>query len=308
MKLSEKLKILREERHLTQREVALKIGVSDRVYAYYEQDRFPKDQEILKKIANVFDISIKELLDEGNPLQKITIIARQREGIDSKDQEVFSKLFNSEALKTLIIDFKKILNIVHQTIIKQKCNSLPLDPLQFKIENVILMSFQDYSQISGETIEALTIDGKFIDGYTIKNGEQNIVFYNKDTYEPRARFTLFHEIGHIVLKHEKQSERNEREANFFAAQCIIPNALLKEIKKRGYYINAEMIKTTFNVSAEVAEYRIKYLREYPEHHKDEYDEIIVEIFKEYLDKNFPNKKTDDFLDILEKENERNSWL
>lgn len=44
------------------------------------------------------------------------------------------------------------------------------------------------------------------------------------------RFTLLHEFGHIVLKHNDQSENNEKEANFFAAQCIIPNALLKEIK------------------------------------------------------------------------------
>lgn len=50
-----------------------------------------------------------------------------------------------------------------------------------------------------------------------------------------------------------------------------------------------MIVDTFDVSEQVALYRLDYLKEYPEMHANRYDDILVEMFRNYLDKTFPNK-------------------
>lgn len=63
MPFGEKLKKLRIEKNMTQKELGKIIGVSDRVIGYYESnDRFPKDEKVLKSIGEYFNISIDYLL------------------------------------------------------------------------------------------------------------------------------------------------------------------------------------------------------------------------------------------------------
>jgi len=74
VQFGEKLKELRDEKDLTQKQVADFIGVSERVYGYYEKDRFPKDEIVLKKLASFFNVSLDWLLgnsDIKEPAEKI---------------------------------------------------------------------------------------------------------------------------------------------------------------------------------------------------------------------------------------------
>lgn len=62
------LKELREHNNLKQREVAQHIGVSDRVYAYYEKGR-TLPAKYVKPLANLFGIGCDEFLENTeNPL------------------------------------------------------------------------------------------------------------------------------------------------------------------------------------------------------------------------------------------------
>lgn len=56
------LKELREYNNLTQKEVAQHIGVSDRVYSYYEKGR-TLPAKYVKPLANLFGISCDEFLE-----------------------------------------------------------------------------------------------------------------------------------------------------------------------------------------------------------------------------------------------------
>ena len=58
------LKELREHNNLKQREVAQHIGVSDRVYAYYEKGR-TLPAKYVKPLANLFGISCDEFLENN---------------------------------------------------------------------------------------------------------------------------------------------------------------------------------------------------------------------------------------------------
>ena len=58
------LKELRDHNNLSRKEVAQHIGVSDRVYAYYEQGR-TLPAKYVKPLANLFGISCDELLENN---------------------------------------------------------------------------------------------------------------------------------------------------------------------------------------------------------------------------------------------------
>lgn len=95
MKLSEKLKLLREKNKMTQKEIAQKINVSERVYSYYEQDRFPKDEEILKKLAEALNTTVSNLIDEKNEVHdKLIIIARKSKTLSPEDRDKLFKVFD----------------------------------------------------------------------------------------------------------------------------------------------------------------------------------------------------------------------
>jgi transcriptional regulator with XRE-family HTH domain len=65
------LKELREHNNLKQREVAKHIGVSDRVYAYYEKGR-TLPAKYVKPLANLFGISCDEFLENDVYLSDYT--------------------------------------------------------------------------------------------------------------------------------------------------------------------------------------------------------------------------------------------
>jgi len=59
-------------------------------------------------------------------------------------------------------------------------------------------------------------------GYTAREGEQAIIYYNDYTEPETTRFTLAHELGHYILRHVEESLANEREANCFARNLLCP--------------------------------------------------------------------------------------
>lgn len=62
MSFNERLRKLRENKDVKQKDVAEYIGVSERVYGYYEKDRFPKDEAIIGKLSEYFDVPISYLV------------------------------------------------------------------------------------------------------------------------------------------------------------------------------------------------------------------------------------------------------
>lgn len=59
----ENLKNARKESELTQKQVAGLLGVVESCYANWEQGRTEPNIEMLRRLCNIFDISVDELLN-----------------------------------------------------------------------------------------------------------------------------------------------------------------------------------------------------------------------------------------------------
>ena len=84
------------------------------------------------------------------------------------------------------------------------------------------------------------------DAFTYKD----TIYYNNNRPKGRIRFSLMHELGHIVLKHEGAYDWQEVEANTFASHILAPRIAI-------YYARChcpEDVSRRFGLSPEASDY------------------------------------------------------
>ncbi len=90
--------------------------------------------------------------------------------------------------------------------------------------------------------------------------DQQYVIYIDDlgTREKRQRFSLAHELMHIILNHQEQSERNEKEANFGASYLLAPTSLVLIQASNENLLDVNVIAQIFDVSIPEAGVIVRY--------------------------------------------------
>lgn len=169
------------------------------------------------------------------------------------------------------LGYKKARDAAWQLIIDMNINELPV-----KVSTIIrqlgigLYNYQD----NVEFIQKLKLDtiAKSSDGFTLFVNNQYKVFYDNTKPVARIRFTLGHELGHIICKHEFQltaesyiTTRNtepslkdnpiETEANIFASRLLAPACVLHELK----LFTPDEIAEYCCISQQAAEFRCNRL-------------------------------------------------
>ena len=215
-------------------------------------------------------------------------------------------------------DFKKVNILANQILIMSNSfASFPVSPKTIVKEcsDIEIRSFR-VAHLLGVDIEAFGSESAVL---ICKNGRY-IIFYNQDDYAPRVRFSILHEFAHYLLGHkfgkynenDEQYVRQEIEANYFAAQLLMPEQVLNELKKRGARISKEFLKKHFGVSEEAAIKRIETLGKvnYEWRSDDEkfFDETIGFKFSRFLDSVLPKRNQYSYFeDDLERQKERDTW-
>ncbi len=83
--------------------------------------------------------------------------------------------------------------------------------------------------------------GDKTDGIQIDNNGKPVIGYNDNKNIHRQRFTVAHEIGHMILRHttshvyldSDSNKPEETEANQFAAELLMPTSMLKKDIENG---------------------------------------------------------------------------
>ena len=96
MEFSERLKNLRKQAHLTQVDVAEKLGISQPAYASWERGVKQPTQENLVKIAKLFNASIDTLVSNDKTddidLSEVELLFRTTsDGMSNEEKEVFKQ-------------------------------------------------------------------------------------------------------------------------------------------------------------------------------------------------------------------------
>ncbi|WP_240418188.1 helix-turn-helix domain-containing protein [Paenibacillus periandrae] len=68
MKYGHRIADLRDEKHLTQEELALKVGITRSALSHYENNRREPDYETIQRIADFFTVSVDYLMGRSEDL------------------------------------------------------------------------------------------------------------------------------------------------------------------------------------------------------------------------------------------------
>ena len=109
-----------------------------------------------------------------------------------------------------------------------------------------------------------------VSGAHARKGRKHIITYNKNHHPRRQRFTIAHELGHLLLEHlDVQSKEEdlvsgnpkETAANTFAAELLAPSEFLKKDFEKGVR-DVKALAARYQVSEEMMWWRIMDARMY----------------------------------------------
>jgi transcriptional regulator with XRE-family HTH domain len=103
MKYGNRIAQLRDEKRLTQEELAQKVGINRAALSHYENNRREPDYETLQRIATFFHVSIDYLMGGVQDTSKITDpdVKQFVDGLELSDQALLEKF-------ALTVDGKKL--------------------------------------------------------------------------------------------------------------------------------------------------------------------------------------------------------
>lgn len=107
------------------------------------------------------------------------------------------------------------------------------------------------------------------------NGVYHIVFNENETIG-RQRFTIMHEIGHILLGHKEKSDLAEQEANCFASYALAPSPLIAKYCCDDYIDIANRFDVTLECAINIVPRYRKWM--YDGGNK-EYEKELLKAFK-----------------------------
>lgn len=172
--------------------------------------------------------------------------------------------------------YTKIENTVVDLFIRLKICSYPIDP--FVIIRKMGYVLRKYSELS--FYERIRLRNKNLDAISCFDPDLQafVICYDDTKFSKRIRFTLMHEVGHILLGHKEESELARMMANYFAAYSLAPSPIIDAFNCR----DESELADIFVVTDECAYYSYKrYLKwcEYGGRIKV-YEEALLNMFKQ----------------------------
>ena len=105
MTSGEKIKFIRQKKAISQKELALRLGISQAAVSQFEKSTQSFKMSTLKKIAEALEVNVFELYDDLSDEQKIALMDANRKAFLEKTKEILNEDHNGSVNVGTVIDF-----------------------------------------------------------------------------------------------------------------------------------------------------------------------------------------------------------
>ncbi|WP_206456330.1 helix-turn-helix domain-containing protein [Aurantimonas marina] len=244
------VRLARHLRGLTQQAAAERLGVAQAVFSRIENDFIEPDEELQSGVSRAFDLprdffSITDTV-YGPPVSVHTMLRGKKSEVTRRDVDMITAELNIRLfhLRTFL-----------QNVNYEPDNELPMLDVEhygsveriativrtfWKVQEGPIRNLTRLMERAGVVVGESDFQGASVSGVTFAApGRPPIVLLNRDHPADRLRFTLAHELGHLVM-HRFPTPEMEDEANRFASAFLLPPDEMREVF-RGRRITLELL-------------------------------------------------------------------
>ncbi len=232
-----RLKAIRKAKGLSLRALAERVGVSHTYLHLIETGEREPDKEVLKRLLKVLHVN-ESFLKKESPIYNITPYYRIEKGARKKDLDMLR-----EEIVNLLEIYNEIENLAYDAELlereRQRSSTLihkykVRDPEE--IEDIVIKVREDLGagrmaiRNVTEFLEDLGVKVIYVDGFKDFwamafeiEGDNPIIALRRGIAGDRGRFSLVHELGHIVLSIDGSLD-TESVVHRFAGAFLLPRA------------------------------------------------------------------------------------
>ena len=244
------LKLARDSRGLSQKDLSLKLGIKQGTLSKIENEFLSADENLVNQVANILNYPISFFYQKRD-VQLVS--GHYRKKITLPQKEVRKQQSKMTILEWHLEKMVESIELPEANLPKWDCN--------FDGNPEICANYlREYWKIPRGRIENLTkliedngivvipMDLGKLDGLSIYTQSGiPVIFTNRATSGDRHRFNLAHELGHLIMHFRQKIDESrdiEDEAHSFASELLIPS---REIKPH-------LVKITIEKLAELKRY------------------------------------------------------
>ena len=261
----ERLERARKAAGLSLRALGEKVGVSQTAISKFEKNQLVPDSSMLLKLSIALSVKAEYFFRQQTiGLNLDTVEYRKREMpkksldlINAKIMDQVEKRFDLESVfpNPPLPDFKLSSELPGSVLCLEDIDDF-VDKLRsdWELGSAPILDLIDVMEAHGIRVFSIddSIDSKF-DGLAAKIDKKPIIVISADWPGDRQRFTLAHELGHLVLKGRLPKEIDEEKAaNRFAGAFLLPTHAIKhELGERRNFLEIRelsLLKNEYGIS------------------------------------------------------------
>jgi Zn-dependent peptidase ImmA (M78 family)/DNA-binding XRE family transcriptional regulator len=222
----------RESRGINQKDLAEKLGLSQGTLSKIEMGLLPVSKEVLNGLSkelhyppSFFSMEMEIYRGVSLHRKRLTLAQKKLNQIDA-----WSNIVRLHIHKlTEAIEINVNLPHIDENEIRTQSPNIVAQSLRafWKVPKGTIKNMSALLEKNGIIVVPIDFGTKLIDGLSISFVDiPPIILINKNIPGDRYRFTLAHELGHLLL-HTYPTETMEEEANLFASEFLTPEIEIK---------------------------------------------------------------------------------
>lgn len=253
---SEMLVAARQLRKMTQYDVCRMANISQGILSKAENGLRELQEDALERLSLVYDLPISFFYRESDMSPVSHLYFRRKLSLSAKTIDSF--VAKSRIIKLALNDLFNVVDLPDYDIGTYDPNEFTPQDIADKIRYKLKLYRGPIPNLTallenhGIVICKMDFETDKIDGLsTVTNSGQNIIFLNSQMSNDRIRFSLAHELGHMVMHMETPPlsiEIAEDQANAFASQFLMPEDEIKPMLYNLRMTTLAELKRRWNVS------------------------------------------------------------
>ncbi|PID53467.1 MAG: XRE family transcriptional regulator [Micrococcales bacterium] len=219
---------------LTQADLANAIGVTQAAMSRYENDLREPEADTIQRIGDALGVTVRFLERAAPPAAALAVDAHMRRRATARptvwrqsEAQLNMLRMHSEFLREEVALEASLVMPGFDPFTTDPADAARLTRTQWRMPAGPARAIIRWAEAASSVVLMMDLGNRRVDGLSQWTADHPVIVVNSANPTDRIRWTVAHEIGHLVLHREDATDDMEREADAFAAEFLMPALLIR---------------------------------------------------------------------------------